>query len=347
MEEGNIDIELLLIKYFNQETSSEEVAELKAWLEDNIENQSYFSRISNLWNVTHPAFPVKEINTNEALRKVLRSIMPAEKVELRPQPHSFFFYWQRIAAILFIPLMIGIAYLVTVRNHTLSTTYQETSTPYGAQSQITLADGSKVWLNSGSKLRYPMSFSGNERVVNLTGEGYFQVESDKTHPFIVKTADISVRATGTAFNVCAYKTDSVVSVVLAHGKVSTNLSKIHQLVYLEPNQKLDYNKITGKYSINDCSTYQWCSWKDGILMFKDVPLEYIFKRLGQLYNIDFEIADPSLKSQVYCATFQGEPLDEILQLLQISAPIECKELTQRSITNTAKRKYVIIKKNFN
>jgi transmembrane sensor len=346
MENDNIDIELLLIKYFNQEINSDEVTRLKIWLEKNIENQSYFSRISNLWNITHPAFPIKDINTNEALRKVLCKIASSETKVLHTS-RPFIYYWQRIAAVLLIPLILGIAYLLLIHNNTIPITYQETSTPYGTLSQITLADGSKVWLNSGSCLKYPMAFTGNERVVHLSGEGYFQVRSDKSHPFIVKTPDISVKATGTAFNVCAYKNDSIVSVVLAHGKVYTNMDMINKQAFLYPNQKIDYNTISHKYTVHDCNTYQWCSWKDGIMMFKDVTLEYIFKRLGQLYNIDFEIADPSLKSQVYWATFQGEPLDEILQLLQISAPIQCTKISQRNLTNPTKRKYLITKRAVN
>lgn len=94
-----------------------------------------------------------------------------------------------------------------------------------------------------------------------------------------------------------------------------------------------YNLGTALYNVNKTNTYKWCSWKDGILIFRDDPLEYVFKRLGQTYNVEFILKDAELGKYSYKATFEGESLNEILRLLEMSAPIRCKEVSNRNTNN--------------
>ena len=101
--------------------------------------------------------------------------------------------------------------------------------------------------------------------VSMQGEAYFEVESDKEHPFIVKTKELTVEATGTAFNVNAYVPDNIAAVTLVKGKVAVTLDK-QKTVSLSPGEKIDYNLATALYKVNKTNTYKWCSWKDGILI---------------------------------------------------------------------------------
>ena len=256
---------------------------------------------------------------------------PNQPVSVRPKL-SFLHYWQQVAAILLLPLLILSAYLYFKPASQIAETYQELFTPYGTWSVVNLPDGSKVWLNAGSSLKYPTQFNDKQRVVSMQGEAYFEVESDKEHPFIVKTKQLTVEATGTAFNVNAYAPDHVAAVTLVKGKVAVTLDQ-KKTISLSPGEKIDYNLATSLYNVNKTNTYKWCSWKDGILIFRDDPLEYVFKRLGQTYNVEFILKDAELGKYSYKATFEGESLNEILRLLEMSAPIRCKEVSNRNSNN--------------
>ena len=262
------------------------------------------------------------------MEKILHQNQP---VSVRPKL-SFLHYWQQVAAILLLPLLILSAYLYFKPASQIAETYQELFTPYGTWSVVNLPDGSKVWLNAGSSLKYPTQFNDKQRVVSMQGEAYFEVESDKEHPFIVKTKQLTVGATGTAFNVNAYAPDHVAAVTLVKGKVAVTLDQ-KKTISLSPGEKIDYNLATSLYNVNKTNTYKWCSWKDGILIFRDDPLEYVFKRLGQTYNVEFILKDTELGKYSYKATFEGESLNEILRLLEMSAPIRCKEVSNRNTNN--------------
>lgn len=285
-----------------------------------------------MWEVSHPAFNPEEIDVDSAHRKVMEKILHQNQpVSVRPKL-SFLHYWQQVAAILLLPLLILSAYLYFKPASQIAETYQELFTPYGTWSVVNLPDGSKVWLNAGSSLKYPTQFNDKQRVVSMQGEAYFEVESDKEHPFIVKTKQLTVEATGTAFNVNAYAPDHVAAVTLVKGKVAVTLDQ-KKTISLSPGEKIDYNLATSLYNVNKTNTYKWCSWKDGILIFRDDPLEYVFKRLGQTYNVEFILKDTELGKYSYKATFEGESLNEILRLLEMSAPIRCKEVSNRNTNN--------------
>ena len=285
-----------------------------------------------MWEVSHPAFNPEEIDVDSAHRKVMEQILhPNQPVSVRPKL-SFLHYWQQVAAILLLPLLILSAYLYFKPASQIAETYQELFTPYGTWSVVNLPDGSKVWLNAGSSLKYPTQFNDKQTVVSMQGEAYFEVESDKEHPFIVKTKQLTVEATGTAFNVNAYAPDHVAAVTLVKGKVAVTLDQ-KKTISLSPGEKIDYNLATSLYNVNKTNTYKWCSWKDGILIFRDDPLEYVFKRLGQTYNVEFILKDAELGKYSYKATFEGESLNEILRLLEMSAPIRCKEVSNRNSNN--------------
>ena len=326
------DIEIIISRYLSKEATAEDIKILEDWISATPENYRSFLSQKNVWEVSHPALNPEEIDVDSAHRKVMEQILhPNQPVSVRPKL-SFLHYWQQVAAILLLPLLILSAYLYFKPASQIAETYQELFTPYGTWSVVNLPDGSKVWLNAGSSLKYPTQFNDKQRVVSMQGEAYFEVESDKEHPFIVKTKQLTVEATGTAFNVNAYAPDHVAAVTLVKGKVAVTLDQ-KKTISLSPGEKIDYNLATSLYNVNKTNTYKWCSWKDGILIFRDDPLEYVFKRLGQTYNVEFILKDAELGKYSYKATFEGESLNEILRLLEMSAPIRCKEVSNRNSNN--------------
>jgi ferric-dicitrate binding protein FerR (iron transport regulator) len=317
--QNNHHIDLLISKCLSECITSTEKSDLETWLNKDADNRIYFNQVRNIWQTSHPAFSPGSIDVDLAKSKVMRKI---NKRNWAQDPVMI--WWQRIAAVLFLPLLLLMGYLMNQKELlTAEVVYQEIFAPYGMYSKVNLPDGSAVWLNSGSKLKYPVVFKSGERHVYLSGEAYFEVHSDKNNPFIVETNQMRVRATGTAFNVEAYATDSIEAVTLVRGKVNVNMGLLKK-VNIQPNERLCLHNSSKNYQVTKCDTYKWCAWKDGVLAFRDDRLDYVFKKIGQKYHVDIVVKDPDIASQLYRATFDGESLDEILSLLKQSAPIQYK-----------------------
>ncbi|MBW6537833.1 MAG: FecR domain-containing protein [Mariniphaga sp.] len=157
--------------------------------------------------------------------------------------------------------------------------------PYGKRSDITLADGTRIWLNAGSQLSYPVNFTGNSREVYLAGEAFFEVESDPSKPFHVITGDMKIRVTGTRFNVTSYASDQTTQAVLLSGKVSAAKNqRFARSVELEPGERIVYNKQEDNMEKDLVDVELYASWVNGYLVFDNEPVENIFKKLERYYN---------------------------------------------------------------
>lgn len=279
----------------------------------------------NIWDVSHPAFSPDSIDVPEALRKVMVSIKMDEAEHAR-KPRRFVGAWRMFCSFIAVPAMamavfFGIKFYNASSPSIETGNMQTTTTPFGTRTTITLSDGSCVWLNSGSSLTYPVAFGRGNRIVSLTGEAFFEVESDSEHPFIVKTRNFNVKATGTAFNVNSYESDNISAVMLERGKVNVSTDEGNQCITLDPGNLLTLNESSGNVSVKEVDPYVYSSWRDGVLIFIDTPLTDVFKRLSQIYNVDFIIRDHSLASHLYKATFDGDPLSDILEIMSLSSSI--------------------------
>lgn len=315
-------IQSIITAFLSGKATAEECRKLEDWVRQSPDNDRYYQEIRNIWQVMHPAFIPSEINVFEAEKKVLANIATTRRNIAR----ILVIYWQRIAAILVIPLLIVCTYLFLEKDNGVydAIEYQEVKSPHGTFSEVRLPDGTNVWLNGGSTLKYPLTFRKGERNVFLSGEGYFEVHSDKENPFIVKTDQITLRATGTAFNVEAYGSDSITAVTMVNGKIDVAFGSSSP-VAMVPGERASFNNLTKQCLIAKTDPYKWYAWKDGLMIFRDDPLSYVFKRLGLTFNVNIELKDPSLANAPYRATFEYESLDEILRLLEMSAPLHFKQ----------------------
>ena len=164
--------------------------------------------------------------------------------------------------------------------------------PYGKKSSIELADGTKVWLNAGSKMAFPDRFSGSKREVFLDGEAYFNVTSDKSKPFFVKTKEIVIRVLGTKFNLSAYQADKEVTTVLVEGKVSmrenSGINLFEKETLLNSNQKAVFDKTNLTTTVNQEPNAEiFTAWTDGWFPFSKEPLNNVFKKVERYYNVQF------------------------------------------------------------
>lgn len=321
-EQDKASIDNLIFKCLSGNPSDHELSELEAWLKKNPENQLYFNQLKNIWE--SGAGP--KVSTEAALTKVLR------KIEHRSRFSSAVFYFSRLAAVLFIPLLLGTIWLgYHYRSFQSRTGSIEVNAAFGTYSQIKLPDGTAVWLNSGSTLTYPERFTGSERKVQLSGEAYFEVHSDENMPFFVNTSSLVVKATGTRFNVMAYNDCDQHSVALAEGKVSVsgNGDSPLKTTVLKPDQVLVVDLNSGSGHVEQEEVYKYFAWKDGKLVFRNDMLSEVFKRIEKQYNVEIEIKGESLKQYRYRATFENETLDELLKLLSISSPLNYKVVDAR------------------
>lgn len=170
--------------------------------------------------------------------------------------------------------------------------YQTITTPRGKDFHLTLSDGTKVWINTESSLRFPTVFSGDERRVMLKGEAYFEVAHSESCPFIVCSEGIETRVLGTKFNVCSYAKEQR-NITLVEGRVEVNNTLSEESVILKPGENITYDK-NEKSHVREVNTAVYTAWTEGLFYFEDEPLDEIMNTLGRWYNVNIYFDDESL-----------------------------------------------------
>lgn len=231
-------------------------------------------------------------------------------------PH-FLTYLTRIAAILLLPLAIAFFYQLQKTNES-DELLQTISTPLASKTSFVLPDGSKVWLNSGSSIRFPQEFDGDERLVELTGEAYFDVKKSD-QPFRVKTALFTVDVLGTAFNVLAYDNE-IPAVTLERGKV-TLATKSKKQVTLLPGQQAVIDTAGYEIDLSQVETNLFSSWINNQLILKDEPLGKVITRLERWYNIEINVLDQSLMEKRMTANIEFESIREVMELMELTLSV--------------------------
>ncbi len=198
--------------------------------------------------------------------------------------------------------------------------------PYGKNSEILLADGTKVYLNAGTRLVYPEQFTGSKRQVFLSGEAFFEVCHDPEHPFIVKTSDLSVEVLGTHFNVSAYPSDNIIETVLTEGKVVLQKNKsglFEKKTELVPNQLASFDKRTSESTLRFVDVENYVSWKDQILKFESSDLFHVLSKVERYYNIRFSYSDLPLKDILISGKLElQESQDELIARISRTASVD-------------------------
>jgi len=347
MEAFNYDeINTLIANCLSGSATGEDLIRLNDWVNSAAENRQYYQRMKNIWDISHTRVSFQDIHAEKAYTEIQRKLT-------RVNRRSFFIgFFQRAAAVIFIPMLIG-SYFLGKSNQqydpeaSRNMVYNEVSAAFGTRSMLTLGDGSRVWLNAGSKLKYPNHFEGSKREVYLTGEGYFEVESNVSKPFIVHTSVLNVRATGTRFNVNASGFDNKTLVTLLSGKVTVckNIKGAEpvEITKLHPNQHLSFDTLLGSFDVKNEDTYKYIAWKDGKMIFRNEPLEEVIKKIGYYYNVEIELRDEKLKEYRYRATFEEESIYEILELLKLSSPVDYREIKRMPLPDGSfpKKKIVL------
>jgi len=272
--------------------------------------------------------PLSEINIDNVLHKIHHQIHVEDR---QTKSKRFIAFFQRAAAILIVPLVLSFLaiYYFQPTPGTPEMAIAEIQCPMGVCTKFVLPDGTTGFLNSGSTLEYPVIFT-NHRYVKLQGEAFFDVAHSNKKPFTVKTAHTGIKVLGTRFNVMAYKNDNNEEVTLEQGKVEVSSPGGKLLDILQPGQKLVLNTTARTYQTKNVEALQYSAWTEGKLVFRNENMQEVAKRLGRWYNADIEIADKELMRYAFRATFTDEPLNEVLKLLALTAPLKYKIETRES-----------------
>lgn len=206
--------------------------------------------------------------------------------------------------------------------------------PTGGEYQLILADGTKVWVNAGSELSYPIAFTGDKREVSLKGEAYFEVAHDKQKPFYVHTHNLNVKVTGTSFNVAAYPEETENSITLLEGSVSV-LKEEQIIASLSPGKQLLYDSESENFRIEDADIESTIAWKNGFFLFREEPLSSIVGKLGRWYDVSFSFSTPAEDKKYSGYIRRDTPIDSILSILRLTNEIDFRIGENHEIEITA------------
>lgn len=263
----------LLYKYFKGTATIEEEKQILDWVEASEENREAFLKERMLYDIS--LFTGKQ---NAKQKKVARLI-------------PMFRWSARIAA----AIIVGVCgYFMTADYiYNKDAQLQTITVPAGQRAQITLADGTRVWLNSKSTLTYASNFGRNERNIELDGEAYFEVAKNKKIPFYVNTEMHNVKVVGTCFNVCAYKNSKEFETTLVEGIVDIYIPNNDKVVTRLQKDEFFAN-YDGRLKKTILPSYDYLRWREGLYCFDDVPFGGIIDKLEKYYNIKITVTSSRL-----------------------------------------------------
>ena len=262
----------LLYKYFKGTASIEEEKQILDWVEASEENREAFLKERML-------FDISLFSTKQDAKKKTMHIMPMLR------------WTARIAAAIIV--VVAGYYLTTDYLYTKDAQLQTITVPAGQRAQITLADGTRVWLNAKSTLTYASNFGRSERNVELDGEAYFEVTKNKQLPFYVHTEMNKVRVVGTCFNVCAYNGSKEFETTLVEGIVDIYPSCNAQVITRLQKDEFFAN-YNGRCKKTILPSYEYLRWREGLYCFDDVPFSGILDKLEKYYNVKITVTSPRL-----------------------------------------------------
>jgi len=312
------NIESLLFRYLRGTVSDVEISDVECWINASSENQKILEQICVL------------DHGNEAL-KCMRKAKPFHsldkaKQKIRKNRMLRFVTWtQRVAAVLFIPLLCVALYYARHQEEPNRDQPQmvTVSTAPGVVTTVVLPDSTKVWLNANSRIEYPTYFNGNIREVAITGEVYFAVAKDREKTFFVNVNNVfKLKATGTEFCVEAYPSAPTFSTTLVEGSVEmVHISDpVKSLLTLNPGEQSVWDTKRKTIDVMNVNAMAFTSWKEGKIIFKNTPITEIASALGKRYNARF-IISPRLKGYCFTGTFTNLQLVQILEHFKISSNI--------------------------
>ncbi len=301
-----------IVRFLREELTEKERLEVLEWIEKSDEHKTMFSELKNTL-ILADTFGKEPGNLNlisgTASSRRFGSVNALKLL--------------KYAAVILIVIVTGSLFLLQkLRINQLTHNNTEYIVPNGQTSNIVLSDGSHVYLNSGTVLKQYGSFSLSKRELYLEGEAFFDVVSNKKKPFIVRTPNFNVIATGTSFNVQAYSNSDVSDVNLVSGELAVIVGGDGKSLVLSSGENVSVDRNTKECLLSRNEKNQYVSWKDGIITFRNTRLEDLAKMLERTYNVSIVFADETTKDMIYSGTMlRYKPIDQILDILEMTSDV--------------------------
>jgi transmembrane sensor len=327
-----------IIRYIKGELDESERTEVVSWIKSEDCNFRHFSKLQlaeTFREMEHEA-----LSDEEAKERLAAAGWPDTANQKWKKKSGWLSIITRIAAILLIPLTVVGVWTISRKNGQIKYLTESTnaeriipiqdaaSSTYivhpGVQGDVILPDGSRVRLNSASTLKCPDRFDEQARVVELSGEGFFEVEGNPDWPMYVKTSKgLTVKVTGTRFNVSSYENDPALKLTLVEGSVTVIHEATDRQYKVLPNEEMVF--YDGRPTLphkQEVDVLPAIIWKDGILLFENTQMPEVIKKLERWYCVDIIPQDPAIMEMRFTASFESESLTRVLQLLKITSKID-------------------------
>lgn len=305
-----------LIQYIQGKlTSEEEITDVLDWIEASEANLKSYAELKNLWVMTG----LQQVKEPYSGKFFTTPVVP------KGIYRSFTRSLVRYAAIFILAFLAGaitVYFAGRSGESRLYQTYNEIQVPNGEKSMITLYDGTRVWLNSGTTFKYPVAFQAKERKVYLNGEAYFDVSGRKEQPFIIQADQLKIKVLGTRFDVCAYHTEDEFFVTLEEGSVYTSSDVNGKELVLSPGDQAVFSRKTNQFAQIRVDTGLYSSWKEDLLRFQDTPFREVIKKMERWYDVNITLDGSINTEETYTMTIKTESLREMLNVLSKTTPIK-------------------------
>ncbi|MDR0542562.1 MAG: FecR domain-containing protein [Dysgonamonadaceae bacterium] len=301
----------LLIRFLANDCSPEELQQIDRWIASNEANSQWLFEMEQTWMLKDRLCfseqqKIKQAYNRFASRKV-NAVTPRSNI--RP-----LLAWSKYAAAVIVIVLLSLN-LYKIGQNEADTAMNVIEVPKGERVNITLSDGTQIWLNAESKLTYPSRFASKNREIRMEGEAYFKVAKNKQKPFIIKNSLFDLQVTGTEFNVQAYSGENA-EISLKTGEVIVNATNSCEKITMKPNDQVLYT-TDGKTIRKQSDMSAIDSWTRDAIFLMEKPLSDIVKTLERKYNVSILLTDQSLsKVRFTCRTKPGTSIAEVLNLLK-------------------------------
>ncbi len=313
-----------LIKYLMRQTSEVENKQVENWLELSQKNQVYLNELRGWFEKDAPQIRLTDQEIAQDWQKVKARVKatPQEAEKPTHKTRKMARWWiTRVAAVLVIGLAIGLIYTNLSNKGQDSQRLITTNAQKLSKRALELADGSKVWLNAGSRLHYPEKFSQNQRLVRLEGEGFFEIKRDESRPFKVQTKALQVTVLGTSFNIRQQGNTST-QVTVNTGKVAVATQDQKQRVELVRGERSDFDFQSKQLTKQTNQDLNYLAWKTNTLVFKKATMEQIVLDLSKHFKVTVDCTPQLRKKFSFNGTFKRQSLDEILQVIELTLDVK-------------------------
>jgi ferric-dicitrate binding protein FerR (iron transport regulator) len=341
----------LIVRYLKNEITEPEKKKLFEWVYLDPQNEKLFYSLKDIWETSNYRQIVAMASTQEEWEKFSRLVIQMKSGNLSDNKLKIrrLYHVLQIAAIVVVTFLAG---FLIQKYLPEKTEYTTVKVPYGAKSEVELPDGSKIWINSGSSLKYPAKPDDKEVFIYLNGEAFFDIVKNEKRKLNVQTTTINVQVLGTAFNVKSYDDDDLVETTLVRGRISITGkvgNRTIEPVVLKPNQQArlmknkpevvngdlkgkaenqgiksnvqavsvrePFIKISGEIDIETVTC-----WKDNRMIFKSESFSELARKMERWYNVRIIIEDESLKRSAYTGVFEKETIEQAMNALSLSLP---------------------------